>query len=184
MTGFYLCSTLGWPVRRTGLFAVIAAGALLCFAPAQSSRAQGAAEACEPPTAAVEEATASGDAATIRVTVENVRSSDGLITAILYPDNPKNFLKEGKRLDKVRVDAREGETVLCLNAPSAGRYSIALYHDENGNRDFDRNFLGIPTEGYGFSENPGFRFGKPEQEETLFTIEDNLTILRISVLYL
>ena len=120
----------------------------------------------------------------IEVTVENVRSSKGLITAVLYGDDPDTFLKRGARLDRIRVDAQEGETVLCLKAPATGRYTVALYHDENGNKEFDRNFLGIPSEGYGFSNNPGFRFGKPEQEETLVTIQDPLTALRISVLYL
>src|SRR3546814_14557957 len=68
--------------------------------------------------------------ANIQVTVEKVRSSEGLITAVLYADNPETFLKKGARLDRIRVDAREGETTLCLQAPAAGRYSVALYHDE------------------------------------------------------
>lgn len=121
---------------------------------------------------------------TIQVTVEKVRSSKGLITAVLYSDDPKTFLKRGARLDRIRVDAREGETTLCLRAPAAGRYSVALYHDENGNEEFDRDFLGIPSEGYGFSQNPGFRFGKPDVEETLFTIDGTPVSLRIAMLYL
>jgi uncharacterized protein (DUF2141 family) len=40
------------------------------------------------------------------------------------------------------------------------------------------------VEGYGFSQNPGFRFGKPEVEETLFSIETDPVTLRISILYL
>lgn len=122
--------------------------------------------------------------AAIQVTVENVRSSKGLITAVLYNDNPDTFLKRGARLDRIRVDANKGETLLCLRAPASGRYTVAIYHDENGNQEFDRDFLGIPTEGYGFSQNPGFRFGKPDIEETLFTVDGEKTDLRISVLYL
>lgn len=122
--------------------------------------------------------------ATIQVTVEKVRNSKGLITAVLYDDNPKTFLKNGARLDRIRVEATEGETVLCLQAPQAGRYSVALYHDENGNKKFDQDFLGVPSEGYGFSNNPGFRFGKPDVEETLFTLDGEPVDLRISLLYL
>jgi len=121
---------------------------------------------------------------TVQVTVDNVRNSKGLITAVLYSDDPQTFLKDGKKLDRIRVEAQAGETVLCLEAPANGRYSVALYHDENGNKKFDRDFLGIPVEGYGFSQNPGFRFGKPELEETLFTIDSALTSLHISILYL
>src|SRR3546814_1591535 len=71
--------------------------------------------------------------------------------------------------------------LLCLQAPAAGRYSVALYHDENGNKEFDKDFLGIPSEGYGFSKNPGFRFGVPKQEETLFAVEDAPVSLRIAM---
>jgi uncharacterized protein (DUF2141 family) len=141
----------------------------------------------EPPVAkcaAPVAATTGAAPTTVQVTVDNVRNSKGLITAVLYSDDPQTFLKSGKKLDRIRVEAQEGETVLCLKAPANGRYSVALYHDENGNKKFDRDFLGIPVEGYGFSQNPGFRFGKPELEETLFTIDSALTSLRISILYL
>lgn len=149
-----------------------ACAAWLALAPLPAAAAQG--EGClgDGPT-------------TIKVTVEKVRSSKGLITAVLYDDNPKTFLKSGARIDRIRVDASEGETELCLNAPAAGRsYAVALYHDENGNTEFDTDFLGIPTEGYGFSQNPGFRFGKPDIEETLFSITAEQVDLRISILYL
>ena len=33
-------------------------------------------------------------------------------------------------------------------------YALALYHDENGNRSFDRTGVGFPAEGFGFSNNP------------------------------
>ena len=154
------------------LLAAVAALALLLL-PGLAARADTAEAAC-----------AEATPETIQVTVEKVRSSKGLITAVLYSDDPDTFLKRGARLDRIRVDAHEGETTLCLHAPAAGRYSVALYHDENGNKEFDRDFLGIPSEGYGFSQNPGFRFGKPDVEETLFAIEGAPVSLRIGMLYL
>lgn len=157
---------------RSSILPLAVLAGLLALAPLPAAAAQG--EGCigDGPT-------------TIRVTVEKVRNSKGLITAVLYDDNPETFLKSGARLDRIRVDASEGETELCLNAPAAGRsYAVALYHDENGNTEFDTDFLGIPTEGYGFSQNPGFRFGKPDLEETLFPITEDPVALRISLLYL
>ncbi|MEO3429345.1 DUF2141 domain-containing protein [Pelagibius sp. CAU 1746] len=163
------------------LLTAVFAAAALTWAGSSPARGEEPLEAkCTAPVAAASDPAAS----TIQVTVDNVRNSKGLITAVLYSDDPETFLKSGKRLDRIRVEAHEGETVLCLEAPANGRYSVALYHDENGNKKFDRDFLGIPTEGYGFSQNPGFRFGKPELEETLFSIDSGLTSLRISILYL
>jgi uncharacterized protein (DUF2141 family) len=165
--------TLRGPTRRA-VAALALAG--LCAA--------GLALAATPGVAASGEGCIGDTPTTIRVTVENVRNSKGLITAVLYDDNPKTFLKSGSRLDRIRVEAREGATELCLNAPATGRYAVALYHDENGNKEFDTDFLGIPTEGYGFSQNPGFRFGKPDVEETVFAIETDPVALNISMLYL
>ena len=45
------------------------------------------------------------------------------------------------------------KTTVTLEVP-AGRYAITVLHDENGNHKMDRNFLGIPKEGYGFANNP------------------------------
>ena len=43
-----------------------------------------------------------------------------------------------------------------------GPYAIMLYHDENGNGRLDRGgLLGMPTEGYAFSNNAPVRFGPP-----------------------
>lgn len=166
-----------------GALAVLAGFSLLLAVGPTISRAEPLVARCAAEAAAPADPTAPVPN-TVQVTVDNVRSSKGLITAVLYSDDPKTFLKSGAKLDRIRVEAQEGETVLCLEAPADGRYSVAIYHDENGNRKFDRDFLGIPTEGYGFSRNPGFRFGKPELEETLFTIDSPLTSLTVSILYL
>jgi len=171
------------PAKQPLLLAALAVIVWNFGGDSQALRAEPLLAACASAVAATPETPAMAPV-TIQVTVENVRSSKGLITAVLYGDDPDTFLKKGARVDRIRVEAREGETVLCLRAPATGRYTVALYHDENGNKEFDRNFIGIPSEGYGFSNNPGFRLGKPEQEETLFTVQDSMTALRISVLYL
>lgn len=44
-------------------------------------------------------------------------------------------------------------TTISVQVPS-GRYAVAILHDENSNHKMDRNFIGIPKEGFGFSNNP------------------------------
>ena len=120
----------------------------------------------------------------IWITIEKVRSSNGTIKVELYGSGAQNEPKKGKKVARTRVKAQQGETKLCLNAPSEGTYSIALYHDENDNKKFDRNFLGIPREGFGFSNNPPVRIGMPEQKEIRFKVEHMATNLLISIVYL
>jgi uncharacterized protein (DUF2141 family) len=115
--------------------------------------------------------------------VQQVRNSEGNITALLFGDTPDMFLKKGARLDKKRVPAQAGETRLCLYAPQPGIYGVSLYHDENGNTDFDRNWTGLPTEGYGFSNNPSLFLGPPSFDQTAFEVGESGAVVEIDLKY-
>lgn len=56
--------------------------------------------------------------------------------------------------------------------------SISAYHDENENSKLDKNSLGIPTELYGFSQNPKRGFGPPKFKETAILIAFDQETLR------
>lgn len=49
---------------------------------------------------------------------------------------------------------------------AAGRYAVAVVHDENGNGKLDTNFLGIPTEGWGTTNNVKPLMSAPSFEES------------------
>ncbi len=106
----------------------------------------------------------------IDLTVTDVRSAAGTITVDLYDDVPESFLKGKRKVSRVRAPARQGTVHICLAAPKPGVYALGIYHDENANKKFDRNFIGLPTEAYGVSNNPGFRLGPPSHDEAAFTV--------------
>ncbi len=54
-----------------------------------------------------------------------------------------------------------------------GSYSFRFFHDENKNSKLDTNWLGIPREGFGFSNNPTMTFGPPSFEKTLFLLNES-----------
>jgi uncharacterized protein (DUF2141 family) len=49
-----------------------------------------------------------------------------------------------------------------------GKYAIRFFHDENLTGKMEKNFIGIPTEGYGFSSNVYSKLGPPPFEKWLF----------------
>jgi len=51
---------------------------------------------------------------------------------------------------------------VTLKPLQLGSYAVAVLHDENSDGKANRNFLGVPKEGFGFSRNPIIRFGPPE----------------------
>ena len=65
--------------------------------------------------------------------------------------------------------------VVFSGIPS-GSYAVAVYHDKNNNNVLDKNYLGIPTESYGFSNNVRRTFSAPSFEEASFKVGANKTI--------
>jgi uncharacterized protein (DUF2141 family) len=73
------------------------------------------------------------------VVVQSLRSANGLVTVELYNDDPEGFIKKAGRLERRRVAVSDGDTKVCFNVPKPGTYAVAIYHDENGNKKFDKN---------------------------------------------
>lgn len=97
----------------------------------------------------------------IQVVVDGMRNASGDLAITLYPDIPSRFLAHHGSLYVGRVKAVAGTTTGCIFVPKPGVYAIAIYHDENANGKFDRSGIGLPDEGYGFSNNPTTLFGLP-----------------------
>lgn len=115
----------------------------------------------------------------IHVTVKNVRQAKGTITADLHGDDPQAFLKKGKKLMRIRVPAKLGSVEMCLPAPHPGVFAIALYQDVNANGKFDKNFLGLPKEPYGISNNPRLLLAPPKHKDAAFNVGSEGTTIEI-----
>jgi uncharacterized protein (DUF2141 family) len=89
----------------------------------------------------------------LTVSVTGVRSAVGEMAVTLYPDDPGRFLAPGGKLARIRMPASAPVTQACFRV-SPGAYGVAVYHDANANHDFDRTVVGMPAEGFGFSNNP------------------------------
>ena len=67
---------------------------------------------------------------------------------------------------------------------TSGSYAIAAFHDQNNDGKLNRNSVGMPTEGYAFSNNPAItRSGPPKYGETVFLLAGPNTNLRIRMRY-
>ena len=127
------------------------------------------------PDEAVAQADCTGPASPVRffVDVENVRSSHGLIAVTLYADDSRRFLARRGSLYVGRVPARAGTTRVCIHLPSTGIYGLAVYHDADANRSFNRNGIGLPAEGYGFSNDAPALFGLPSFRRVRLSVPRN-----------
>ena len=119
----------------------------------------------------------------IAVSVEGIRNDSGLVAITLYADNPRKFLVKHGSLYVGRVPARAGMTTGCLFVPAPGIYALAIYHDENASQTFDRTGLGLPAEGYGFSNNPSTLVGLPTFSSVRLDIPRSGLLTRIRIKY-
>lgn len=84
--------------------------------------------------------------------------------------------KNGKNPISVGKDSVSGPSVRLLFPNLApGTYAVKLYHDEDNNGKLDSNMLGIPSESYGFSNNPR-GLGEPDFEEARFIVDGDTNI--------
>ena len=70
---------------------------------------------------------------------------------------------------------------LKIDSLEYGYYAIKVFHDENCNGKLDKNFLGIPTENYGYSNNASAWFSQPDWEKAKFFFNQRDMTIEISV---
>lgn len=115
----------------------------------------------------------------IDLEVNNVRRAKGLITVDLHDDNPAGFLNKTGLVDRVRTPAEKDVTRICIPVEQPGVYAIALYHDKDANQKFNKNFLGIPSEPFGISNNPRIGLKAPPHKAAAFDVQGPATPVSI-----
>lgn len=122
------------------------------------------------------------EAADLVVTVEGVRNNAGEIRAGIF-NSAATWLDGDKALAGVDVKAVAPRTVLKFENLVPGTYAVAFYHDENGNQKHDRNLLGIPVEGYGFTRDPTVVLSAPSFAECTIEVPAEGAAVAVHVKY-
>ncbi len=113
---------------------------------------------------------------TLTVTIDQISEQTGKLHVALYRD--EQSYQQGKSAVAAVVKAVSGTTQQLVFPDLAdGQYAIKIMHDANDNGELDRNIMGIPSEGYGFSNNAG-QFGPASFKDAAFSVaaDTSLTI--------
>jgi uncharacterized protein (DUF2141 family) len=117
------------------------------------------------------------------VQITGLRSSKGMVRACLTRD-PRHFPHCEKDPASFKQSVAAGpDAHLRFTGVPGGDYAITVLHDENKNFKADM-LLGIPREGFGFSENPVIRFGPPKFAAARFHVEAGEVTKNIVMKYL
>ena len=107
----------------------------------------------------------------VEVTISGIRNTKGQMAIGVFRDN-ESFKKEKayREMQFEKKDISSGEMKVRFDLPP-GTYGIALVDDENSDGEMEYNFLGVPKEGFGFSDYYDTGLKKPKFDSFKFTLD-------------
>lgn len=108
---------------------------------------------------------------TIDVNVGTFRNSKGWFGCRLCSASASGGFPKEPTSTEQRLPITGGTVRCTFTHVPAGTYAVSVMHDENGNGKLDSNFLGIPTEGYGVSNNHTHALSAPTWDESKFDVK-------------
>ena len=94
---------------------------------------------------------------TVELTVTDARSDDGRVVALLFSSSDGFPVDVDKAAYTATGAIRGGRATITVPGVRAGRYSVVVFHDADGDGRIKRNFLGMPREGIGVTRFDGGR---------------------------
>ncbi len=109
------------------------------------------------------------------VNVGTFRNLRGILGCRLHR-TPQGFPEDSPGAVDVSVRVAGNVTQCAFEAVPPGVYAVSVMHDENDNRKLDRNLFGVPTEGYGVSNNHTYALSSPKWDESKFVVESGKSV--------
>lgn len=116
------------------------------------------------------------------VRIADLRNHDGQLIFGVFRA-ARGFPSDAARSVNWQVRAARGDSGRFEVELPPGEYAASILHDENANNKMDQNLIGVPTEGYGVTNNPKPRFRAAKFKEALFTLPPSGAEVTISVQY-
>ena len=155
--------------RRTTKISQVAAAisSLLLWAPFRSLTAQ------------------TKDTTTLTVRVTGARNTKGKIGVTLFQDAQgfPDDTSKAIRQQSVEIDPNTMSAQVTFKDLPQGTFAVSVLHDENGNGKMDKNFVGMPKEGYGASNNPSKKRRAPTFDEAKFSLNASEQTIEIRLIY-
>jgi len=119
----------------------------------------------------------------LTIKVKELRNNKGMVGIRLF-DQAKGFpSRRNKAIKEFFVTPKNRVAIFVIDNLEYGTYAIGTIHDENENKEFDKNFIGYPKEGFGASNNPKIFIGPPSFNKAKFNFGGNQQSLEIKMIY-
>lgn len=111
--------------------------------------------------------------APLKIKIINLRNNDGHVLLSLFKDGIGYPNQPEKSFRKIKLPISNNTAYVSFTNLPSGSYSVAILHDENDDEKMNKTFLGLPKEGYGFSNNVMGTFGPPSLRKASFLYLEN-----------
>jgi len=123
------------------------------------------------------------DKGKVIVHITDIRSSDGVIAITIFKGGEGFPEDEKKAYKKLIVPISGGKAIAVFDDLPYGEYGVIYMHDENNNGKMDFNFIHIPKEGYGASNNAKASFGPPKYEDAKIILKQSTMQITVKTTY-
>lgn len=120
----------------------------------------------------------------IHVDVSGLRSDKGQMLCALFSSAEAFPTKTDKAVARLTAKIVERQAICDFTGVAPGTYAVSVVHDENSNGKLDRNFIGMPREGVGASNDAKGHMGPPKFNAASFQYKGGRLDLKIHVNYL
>lgn len=120
----------------------------------------------------------------IHVNVVGLRNNKGQVLCFLFSSAIGFPKKDDKAVAHYTAEISNRQATCEFSGIAAGSYAVSAFHDEDSNRKLDANFMGIPREGVGASNDASGRLGPPKFDDAAFRVSGDQVSLRITITYL
>ncbi|MCF6170683.1 MAG: DUF2141 domain-containing protein [Bacteroidales bacterium] len=112
----------------------------------------------------------------LSVVIEGIHEVKGKMQVGLFSAKD-DFLETGAEFSVASVVVDSTTVIVVFDGLPGATYAISLYHDLDASGEINKNFIGIPTEPYGISNDAWRRFSAPRWDEAAFTLESDKSIV-------
>lgn len=121
----------------------------------------------------------------IEINITNLKSAKGTIRVSLFTKSNEDAFPSDKdkayKIYKFKIDSKT-QTFVLENLPYH-EYAFSIHHDEDGNNKLNKNWIGMPKEGLGASNNARGNFGPPSYKQAKFKLTDKPNSHKIELYY-
>jgi uncharacterized protein (DUF2141 family) len=119
---------------------------------------------------------------TLEIEVSGLKSDHGSVLVVVFDSEASYRADDAEPVHQAQLEILGGRANISFDSVPYGTYAVKIFHDANANEKLDTNWIGIPKESIGFSNNVMGRFGPPGFDKAKFELAAPTLKLEIEAL--